>query len=47
MRLSDDELRMQIEQGWQAAQRGELVDGDEVFDRIYAELEVAKRSPAE
>lgn len=27
------------EEGWLAAQRGEFVDGDSVFDRIDAELE--------
>jgi antitoxin ParD1/3/4 len=39
-----DEIREQIEEGWQAAKRGELVDGDEVFDRIEAELEAMERS---
>ena len=39
-----DEIREQIEEGWQSAKRGELVDGDEVFDRIEAELEAMERS---
>jgi predicted transcriptional regulator len=39
-----DEIREQIEEGWQTAKRGELVDGDEVFDRIDAELELMERS---
>ena len=38
------EIREQIEEGWQAAKRGELVDGDDVFDRIEAELEAMERS---
>jgi antitoxin ParD1/3/4 len=42
--LRKDEIRKQIEEGWQAAKRGELVDGDEVFDRIDAELEAMERS---
>ena len=36
-------VRTQIEQGWQSAQSGELVDGGEVFDRIDAELEGRER----
>jgi antitoxin ParD1/3/4 len=39
-----NEIRKQIEEGWQSAQRGEFVDGDEVFDRIDAELEAMERS---
>ena len=42
--LRKDEIRKQIEEGLQAAKRGELVDGDEVFDRIDAELEAMERS---
>lgn len=42
--LRKDEIRKQIEEGWQAAKRGELVNGDEVFDRIGAELEAMERS---
>jgi hypothetical protein len=38
------EIRRQIEQGWQSARRGELVDGDEVFDRVDAELDAIERS---
>jgi antitoxin ParD1/3/4 len=39
-----EEIREQIEEGWQSAERGELVDGDEVFHRIDTELEVMERS---
>jgi antitoxin ParD1/3/4 len=39
-----DEIGNQIEEGWQSAKRREFVDGDEVFDRIDAELEAAERS---
>jgi antitoxin ParD1/3/4 len=39
-----DGIRRQIEEGWQSARRGELVDLDEVFDRIDAELALAERS---
>jgi len=39
-----DEIGMQVEEGWQSAKRGELVDGDEVFDRLDAELETIERS---
>ena len=42
--LRKDQIRKQIEEGWQAAQRGELVDGDEVFDRIDAELQTVESS---
>ena len=42
-----DAVRAKIEQGWQSAQREELVDGDEVFDRIHAELEGRDRSAPE
>lgn len=42
--LRKDEIRRQIEEGWQSAGRGELVDGDEVFDRVDAELEALERS---
>jgi predicted transcriptional regulator len=38
------EIRDQIEEGWQSAERGELVNGDEVFDRIDKELEAMERS---
>ena len=40
--LRKSEIRAQIEEGWQSAKRGEVIDGDEVFDRIDAELEVAE-----
>jgi len=39
---SKDEIRQQIEEGWQSAKSGELVDGDAVFDRIDAELKAAE-----
>ena len=42
--LRKDEMRRQIEEGWQSAGRGEFVDGDEVFDRVDAELEALERS---
>ncbi len=42
--LRRDEIRNQIEEGWQAAKRGEFVDADEVFDRMDAELEVLERA---
>ena len=42
--LHKEEIREQIEEGWQAAKRGELVDGDEVFDRIDSELEALERA---
>ena len=38
------ETGKQVEKGWQAAERGELVDGDETFDRIDAELAAMGRS---
>ena len=37
-----EEYREQIEEGWLAARRGEFVDGDQVFDRIDAELATAE-----
>ena len=42
--LRKDEIRKQIEEGWQSAKRGEFVDGDEVFERIDAEIEAIERS---
>lgn len=36
--LRKEEVRQKIEEGWDAARRGEFVDGDEVFDRIDHEL---------
>jgi antitoxin ParD1/3/4 len=44
--LQREEIRTQIEEGWQSAKREEFVDGDEVFDRIDAELEAMERSSA-
>ena len=42
--LRKDEIRRQIEEGWQSGRRGEFVAGDEVFDRVDAELEALERS---
>lgn len=42
--LRQDEIRKQIEEGWQSSKRGELVDGDEVLERIDAEIEALERS---
>jgi antitoxin ParD1/3/4 len=42
--LRKDEIRKRIEQGWLSAERGEIVDGDAVFDRIDAELEALGNS---
>jgi antitoxin ParD1/3/4 len=42
--LRKDEIRKQIEEGWHAAKRGDVIDGEEVFDRIDKELEVMERS---
>jgi predicted transcriptional regulator len=39
-----DEIRKQIEEGWQSAKRGEIVDGDDVFERIDAEFEAIERT---
>lgn len=43
-RARQPEIHGQIEEGWRSAQLGELVDGDEVFERMDAELEVMERS---
>jgi len=41
-----DEIRLkwreQIERGWQQAQRGELVDGKAVFDRLDTRLKARR-----
>ena len=42
--LRRHEIGSQIEEGWQSAKRGELVDGEEVFDRIDNELAATERS---
>ena len=42
--LRKNEIRKQVEEGWQAAKAGDVVDGDEVFDRIDKELQVMERS---
>jgi len=41
--LSKEEIRAQIEEGWQSARRGELVDGKAVFRRLEAELDAIER----
>jgi antitoxin ParD1/3/4 len=33
-----EDVRQKIDEGWDAAKRGEFVDGDKVFDRIDREL---------
>ena len=38
------ETGKKVEEGWQAANSGELVDGDETFDRIDAELAAMART---
>ena len=35
--LRKDEIRGQIEEGWQSAKRGEFVDGDEFFAQLERE----------
>jgi len=42
--LRKHEIGKQIEEGWQSAKRGESVDGDDVFDRIDAELDALERT---
>ena len=42
--LRKGEIRKVIDEGWEAARHGELVDGDSAFDRIDAELEAMERS---
>ena len=42
--LRKSEIRDQVEEGWQSAQSGDLFDGDEVFDRIDAELAALEHS---
>ena len=42
--LRKEEIRKQIDEGWQSAKDGEFLNGDEVFDRIDAELEAMERS---
>jgi antitoxin ParD1/3/4 len=38
-----EEIGEQIEEGWQSAERGELVDSEEVFERMDRELEAIAR----
>jgi antitoxin ParD1/3/4 len=45
--LRKEDIRKQIDEGWQSAKRGEFADGDEVFDRIDAELEAMERTSPE
>ena len=42
--LRQEEVRRQIEEGWQSARRGELVDGDDFFEKIDAELAATEQS---
>ena len=42
--LRRDEIRTQIDEGWLSAKSGDLADGEDVFDRVDAELEVMERS---
>jgi antitoxin ParD1/3/4 len=39
-----DELRALIREGVESAERGELYDGDEVFDEILRDLDASTRS---
>ena len=45
--MRESEYREQIEEGWLAARRGDIADGDQVFDRIDAELAAAERAVRE
>lgn len=45
--IRKEEIRTQIEEGWQSARRREFVNGDEVLDRIDAELQAMGRSSPE
>jgi antitoxin ParD1/3/4 len=45
--IRKDEIRTHIEEGWQAAQSGEFLDGDEVFNGIDADLESLERAAKE
>ena len=36
------ELRKKIDQGWESAQRGELIPGDEAFERIGSKIKGLK-----
>jgi antitoxin ParD1/3/4 len=45
--LRNGDMRDQIEEGWQSARRGDVVDGDAVFDRIQAELAALEHSAPE
>ncbi len=42
--IRKDELRKRIAEGLEAAKAGRVQDGDEVFDRIDAELDQLERS---
>jgi antitoxin ParD1/3/4 len=39
-----DEIRIRVEEGWQSAQLGEFVEGDELFDRLDGELSALEQS---
>ena len=38
-----DEIREQISAGWKSAKGGDLVDGEEVFNRVEVELDAVDR----
>ena len=40
--LRRDDIRSQITQGMKSIRRGDLVDGEALFDRLEAELDAAK-----
>lgn len=42
--IRQEGIREQIEEGWQAAKSGDVVDGEEVFKRINTEREVMETS---
>jgi antitoxin ParD1/3/4 len=39
-----DRIRQQIEEGWESAKRGDVVDGEEFMARMDAELEALERA---
>jgi antitoxin ParD1/3/4 len=42
--LRKEEMRGQIEEGWQSARNREFVDGNEFFNRMDAELEALEHA---
>jgi hypothetical protein len=42
-----DEIRVKIEEARQSLDCGEGVDGEEVFDRLFKELDAIKQRPQE